>query len=77
MPTSILGDDGQTSIPEFVRGALGLQPGDRIEFVSVENRVELRPANADITALDGLLAHSDREPVSVEAMQEAIENAAG
>ncbi|MFB6098907.1 MAG: AbrB/MazE/SpoVT family DNA-binding domain-containing protein [Salinibacter sp.] len=77
MPTSILRDDGQTTIPESIREARGLQSGARIEVVLTDDRVELRPANADLTALDGLLDRSDRESISVEAMQEAIENATG
>jgi hypothetical protein len=36
----------------------------------------LRRAGADLTALDGMLDRSDREPASVEAMNEAIEQAA-
>jgi AbrB family looped-hinge helix DNA binding protein len=77
MPTSTLTSRGQTTIPKPVRDALHLQPGDRVEFILEEDRVILRRADADLTALDGLLDRSDQEPVSIEAMHEAIAQGAG
>jgi AbrB family looped-hinge helix DNA binding protein len=77
MPTATLTSRGQTTIPKSIREELRLQPGDRIEFILEEDQVVIRRAGADITALDGMLDRSDREPVSVEVMNEAIERAAG
>lgn len=77
MPTSTLTSRGQTTIPKSIRDALHLQPGDRVEFILEEDRVILRRADADLTALDGLLDRSDQEPVSIEAMHEAIAQGAG
>lgn len=76
MPTSKLTSRGQTTIPKSIREALRLQPDDRIEFILEEDHVVLHRAGADISALDGMLDRSDREPVSIEAMDEAIERAA-
>lgn len=76
MPTATLTSRGQTTIPKSIREELRLHPGDRIEFILEEDQVVLRRAGADITALDGMLDRSDREPVSIEAMNEAIERAA-
>ena len=74
MPTSILTSKGQTTIPKKVRDALKLKSGDRLEFIiESEGRVILRPATSDLTALDGLLDRSSTPAVSVEAMDEAIE----
>lgn len=76
MPTSILTSKGQTTIPKKVRDALKLKTGDRLEFIiESDNRVTLRPATADLIALDGLLDRSSTPPVSVEAMDEAVEEA--
>jgi AbrB family looped-hinge helix DNA binding protein len=75
MPTTTLTSRGQTTIPKAIREELRLQPGDRIEFILEEDQVVLRRAGADITALDGMLDRSDREPVSIDAMDEAIERA--
>jgi AbrB family looped-hinge helix DNA binding protein len=76
MPTSTLTSRGQTTIPKPIREALGLQPGDRVEFLVEEGQVVLRRATADITELDGLLDRSDRDPVSLDAMDEAIRRGA-
>ncbi|WP_263808678.1 AbrB/MazE/SpoVT family DNA-binding domain-containing protein [Salinibacter sp.] len=76
MPTSTLTSRGQTTIPKPIREALGLQPGDRVEFTLEEDRVLLRRAGADLSALDGLLAHLGEEPVSLEEMNEAVRTAA-
>jgi AbrB family looped-hinge helix DNA binding protein len=76
MPTAKLTSRGQTTIPKSIREALRLQPGDRVEFILEGDHVTLRRAGADLTALDGMLDRSDREPASVEAMNEAIEQAA-
>jgi AbrB family looped-hinge helix DNA binding protein len=76
MPTAKLTSRGQTTIPKAIREALRLQPGDRVEFILEGDQVVLRRAGADLTALDGMLDRSDREPASVEAMNEAIEQAA-
>jgi AbrB family looped-hinge helix DNA binding protein len=75
MPASTLTSRGQTTIPKSIREALHLQPGDQVEFILEGDEVVLRRAGADLTALDGMLDRSDREPVSVEAMDEAIERA--
>lgn len=72
MPTSTLTSRGQTTIPKSIRDALHLHPGDRVEFILEEDQVVLRRADADLTALDGLLDRSDQDPVSIEAMHEAI-----
>ncbi|TKX69760.1 AbrB/MazE/SpoVT family DNA-binding domain-containing protein [Halorubrum sp. GN11_10-6_MGM] len=76
MPTSTLTTRGQTTIPKPIREALGLQPGDRVEFTLEGDRVVLRRAGADLSALDGMLDRSGQEPVSIEEMDEAIGNAA-
>lgn len=76
MPTSTLTTRGQTTIPKPIREALGLQPGDRVEFTLEGDRAVLRRAGADLSALDGMLDQSGQEPVSIEEMDEAIGNAA-
>ena len=77
MPTSTLTSKGQVTIPKQVRDHLQLKTGDRLEFiVEPEGRVILRPATADLSALDGLLDRSGRPAVSVEAMHRAVESAA-
>lgn len=76
MPTSTLTSRGQTTIPKAIREALGLQPGDRVEFLVEEGQVVLRRATADITELDGLLDRSGRDPVSLDEMDKAVRRGA-
>jgi len=71
MISSILTSDGRTTLPERVRNALDLQPVDRVEYVLTGDRVELRRASADLTALDGMLDRSDQAPVPVDEMTPA------
>ena len=72
MPTSILSTKGQLVIPKEIRDFLGLESGDRIDFVvEGDGRVSLRPALVDFRELRGFLSEG-REPVSVEEMNQAI-----
>ncbi len=63
---------GQITIPIEVRQALGLDTGDRVEFVEVEpGRFELVPATRSVTALKGMFGRP-RRTVSIEEMNAAI-----
>jgi len=63
---------GQITIPAAVRAALGVESGDRVEFVQVEpGHFELVAATQSVTALKGLI-RKPATPVTVEAMNEAI-----
>lgn len=73
MPSSRLSTKGQIVIPHEIREHLGVRSGDRIDFVVGEDgTITLRPALLDVRELRGLLRREDAEPVSVEAMNEAI-----
>ena len=63
---------GQITIPAIVRAALGVDTGDRLEFVEVEKgRFEIVPATQPVTALKGLIPRP-ATPVSIGAMNDAI-----
>ncbi len=77
MPTAVMTSKGQVTIPLAVREKLGLDTGDRVEFVDLGNgQFGLMPATEDITALKGAL-RKPRAPVSVQAMNEAIRQRGG
>lgn len=58
MPHSTLGSKGRTTIPRDVRRALGIRPGDRLEYEVADGGVSLR-VQPGLMALRGALA-SDR-----------------
>jgi AbrB family looped-hinge helix DNA binding protein len=72
MATSTLTTKGQTTIPKGVREFLGLRPGDRLDFVIEGGKVVLEPSTADVRELKGILHREGREPVTVEAMADAV-----
>ena len=77
MPTAVLTSKGQVTIPLAVREKLGLDTGDRVEFVDLGNgQFGLMPAPEDITALKGSL-RKPRSPVTIEAMNEAVRQRGG
>jgi antitoxin PrlF len=64
---------GQVTIPVQVRSALGLDAGDRIEFVEVEKgKFAIVAATRSVRELKGLFQDRRRKPVSVEEMNSAI-----
>ena len=45
--SSTISSKGQVTIPQEVRKRLGLEPGDRVEFVVEEGRTIVRPARSE------------------------------
>jgi AbrB family looped-hinge helix DNA binding protein len=72
MPTAIVTSKGQITIPKEVREALGVQTGDRLEFVETAKGVfEVVAASRDVRELKGLIGKPAR-PVSVDDMRRAV-----
>ena len=72
MTTATLTSKGQVTIPLEVRQRLGLDTGDRIEFVLLaDGEYAIKPAIDDVRSLKGLLRKPSK-PVSVEDMNTAI-----
>jgi len=73
MASATITSKGQITIPVRVREKLGLEPGDRIEFVEVEEgKFQFMPATRSIRDLKGMFYHPARKPVSIEEMNAAI-----
>ena len=71
MCTATLTTKGQVTIPADVRRRLGLESGDRIEFVEIEGGFAIKPAIDDVRSLKGFL-RKPAEPVSIEDMNATI-----
>ena len=72
MATAILTSKGQITIPKEVRERLGVDTGDRVEFVEIEDGVfTMVAATRDIRELKGIIPRPAK-PVAIEAMNRAI-----
>jgi AbrB family looped-hinge helix DNA binding protein len=64
---------GQVTIPRPVRIAMGLDSGDRVEFVEVKKgQFAIVAATRSVQELKGLFRGKRRRPVSIEEMNAAI-----
>jgi AbrB family looped-hinge helix DNA binding protein len=67
-PSSTISSKGQVTVPLEVRHRLGLQQGDRVEFVFEEGKTVLRPVRAaenPFAAFVGILpAFSSRDEIN-------------
>lgn len=72
MAAATLTSKGQITIPAAVRVALGLDVGDRVEFVELEKgRFAIIPAVVPLQRLKGAISKPER-PVSIDEMNTAI-----
>lgn len=72
MTTATLTSKGQITIPAAVRAALGVDAGDRVEFIeSAPGHFELVAATQSVKALKGLV-RKPASPVSIADMNAAI-----
>lgn len=71
--TSTITSKGQITIPKPVRQALGVDSGDRVEFVEIEKgQFAIVPANRSVHELNGLFRAKRSKPVSIEEMNSVI-----
>jgi antitoxin PrlF len=75
MTKATLTSKGQITIPKEVRERLGVEAGDRLEFVEQERGVyKVVAATRDVRHLKGLVA-KPRQPVSLGDMKAAVRRA--
>ncbi|NMF63176.1 AbrB/MazE/SpoVT family DNA-binding domain-containing protein [Brasilonema octagenarum] len=78
MSIATITSKGQTTIPKEIREKLNLRPGDRIHFIiEPDGKVYIQPVNIQVEELSGILHKAERKAVSIEEMNEAIEQCAG
>ena len=72
MKTATITSKGQITIPLAIRNKLGLDKGDKVDFVDLENnQFAIIPATEDVTKLKGLVK-KPRSPVTIEEMNATI-----
>jgi AbrB family looped-hinge helix DNA binding protein len=73
MASATITSKGQITIPAQVRNALGVEAGDRLEFVETgERQFAIVPATGSVRELKGLFRVKRRKPVTLEEMDLAI-----
>lgn len=72
MSEATITSKGQVTIPKPVRDALGLETGDRIEFVRTEQGFLVVPAKSDLRSLRGMFKGRRSKPATIEEMKAAI-----
>jgi antitoxin PrlF len=50
--SSTISSKGQVTVPQEIRKRLGLEPGDRVEFVMEEGRTVIRPARSEVNPFE-------------------------
>jgi len=72
MAAATLTSKGQITIPKNIRESLGLETGDKVNFlVDDQGAVSLIPVTRDVTVLKGLVAKPSHT-VSVEDMKATV-----
>ena len=73
MATATVTSKGQITIPRPVRTALGIDTGDRVEFVETEKgQFAIIAATRSVRELKGLFRGKRNKPVSIEEMNSVI-----
>ena len=73
MASATLTSKGQVTIPVRLREALGLDAGDRVEFVEIDpGKFAIVAATRSVRELKGMFQNKRRKPVSIEEMNAAI-----
>lgn len=72
MTTATITSKGQLTVPKAVREALGIGPGDRVDFVRMaDGNFAVLPATKSVKTLEGIIP-KPKKPVSLEDMDAAI-----
>jgi len=72
MASATVTSKGQVTIPVRVREALGLDAGDRVEFVEIDpGKFAIVAATRSVRELKGMFQNKRRKPVSIEEMNGA------
>jgi|CXWL01.1.fsa_nt_gi AbrB family looped-hinge helix DNA binding protein len=73
MPAATMTSKGQVTIPKLVRGALGLETGDQLDFeLATDGSVRLQARKGDARSFAGLLRRPGIRRLAVEQMDAAI-----
>ena len=72
MTEATITSKGQVTIPKSIRDTLGLDAGDRIDFVETDKGVLIVPVKGDLRSLCGMFKGRRRKPATIEEIKAAI-----
>ena len=72
MASATLTSKGQVTLPKSVRERLGVETGDRLEFIESEQGFLVVAATRDIRSLKGIVGRP-KKPVTLDDMSRTIE----
>ena len=72
MEEATLTSKSQITVPKAVREALGLVPGDKIQFVPAWQGFRLVVVKGDITSLRGVFKGRRKKPLTIDQMNATI-----
>ena len=72
MASATLTSKGQVTLPKSVRERLGVETGDRLEFIESEQGFLVVAATRDIRSLKGIVGRP-KKPATTDDMNKAIE----
>ena len=72
MASATVTSKGQVTLPKSVRERLGIEAGDRLEFVESDHGFLVVAATRDIRSLKGIIGRP-KKPVTIEDMNDAIQ----
>ncbi len=61
-------------MPQEIRKRLGLEPGDRVEFVVEEGRTVIRPARSEVNPFEKFIGIADPFPGGEEGIKDWIDD---
>jgi antitoxin PrlF len=72
--TSTISSKGQVTVPQEIRKRLGLEPGDRVEFVAEEGRTVMRPVHSEANPFEKYIGIADPFPGGEEGIKAWIDD---
>lgn len=72
--SSTISSKGQVTVPQEIRKRLGLQTGDRVEFVVEEGRTVIRPARSEVNPFERFIGIADPFPGGEEGIKAWIDD---
>ncbi|PHQ38367.1 AbrB family transcriptional regulator [Halorubrum persicum] len=72
-----VGDRGQVTIPKELRDRRGIEGGDEVEFVEVNDELRIKPPTDEERLAEGYRKRAERSRELTEEMEEASSEATG